>query len=260
MGTPRIVVTIPSINAGSLEIVRTRRIQHFDIPPRGPAERVGCSSRRQTLGEARFFRGAGVSRPQACHGFGWRLQVSSSRSGSRDQSRTDKCQSPRFFCNWCRCFADGQREGGRKDSASHRLYPFPRYALPCIGLSHNLKFSGSGQYLSQLCRHCQLPDLIDPTAPSEPVRIDPITNTFEPPAHPEVFSALAPLPPSMQLEPLINIQKQRRIAGVIKSLVTGQHLASKLQFPIDKKLFQRCLRLKALDEDTLFRVYAMYPD
>jgi len=117
-----------------------------------------------------------------------------------------------------------------------------------------------GQYLSQLCRHCQLPDLIDPTAPSEPVRIDPVTNTFEPPAHPEVFAALAPLPPSMQLEPLINIQKQRRIAGVIKSLVTGQHLASKLQFPIDKKLFQRCLRLKALDDDTLFRVYAMYPD
>ncbi|KAF9784580.1 ras GEF [Thelephora terrestris] len=117
-----------------------------------------------------------------------------------------------------------------------------------------------GQYLSQLHRHCQLPDLIDPTSPNEPVCIDPETNAFEPPAHPEVFAALAPLPPSMQLEPLINIQKQRRIAGVIKSLVTGQHLASKLRFPIDKKLFQRCLRLKALDEDILYRVYAMYAD
>jgi hypothetical protein len=105
-----------------------------------------------------------------------------------------------------------------------------------------------------------LPDLIDPTSPNEPVCIDPETNAFEPPAHPEVFAALAPLPPSMQLEPLINIQKQRRIAGVIKSLVTGQHLASKLRFPIDKKLFQRCLRLKALDEDILYRVYAMYAD
>ncbi|KAF9644955.1 hypothetical protein BDM02DRAFT_3190136 [Thelephora ganbajun] len=65
---------------------------------------------------------------------------------------------------------------------------------------------------------------------------------------------------SHRLEPLINVQKQRRMAGVIKSLVMGQHLTGKLQFPIDKKLFQRCLRLKALGEDTLFRVYAMYPD
>jgi GDP/GTP exchange factor required for growth at low temperature len=140
------------------------------------------------------------------------------------------------------------------------VYPFPRYASLSIVFSHGLTLFGSGQYLSQMYRHCQLPDLIDPTAPNEPVNVDPETNTFEPPAHPEAFAALAPLPPLMQLEPLINIQKQRRIAGVIKSLVTGQHLASKLQFPIDKKLFQRCLRLKALDEDTLYKVYAMYPD
>ena len=147
----------------------------------------------------------------------------------------------------------------------------PRIAcIPFLGTHRSLlcstfrlaspSFWRPGQYLSQLYRHCQLPDLIDPTSPNEPVRIDPETNTFEPPAHPGVFAALAPLPPLMQLEPLINIQKQRRIAGVIKSLVTGQHLASKVQFPIDKKLFQRCLRLKALDEDTLLRVYAMYPD
>ena len=138
--------------------------------------------------------------------------------------------------------------------------PFLGTHRPSINLLHDLTLFGLGQYLSQLYRHSQLPDLIDPTAPNEPVCIDPETNTFEPPAHPEVFAALAPLPPLMQLEPLINIQKQRRIAGVIKSLVTGQHLASKLQYPIDKKLFQRCLRLKALDEDTLFRVYAIYPD
>ena len=139
----------------------------------------------------------------------------------------------------------------------------PRTAcIPFLGahrsgadLLHGFTLFVSGQYLSQLYRHSQLPDLIDPTAPSEPVCIDPVTNTFEPPAHPEVFAALAPLPPSMQLEPLINIQKQRRIAGVIKSLVTGQHLASKLQFPIDRKLFQRCLRLKAAEDDTLLRMY-----
>lgn len=63
----------------------------------------------------------------------------------------------------------------------------------------------------------------------------------------------------MQLEPLINVHKQRLIAGSIKSLVAGQHLASRVQFPIDRKLFQRCLKLRGLDEDTLQRAYQMYP-
>ena len=153
-------------------------------------------------------------------------------------------------------------KGRGKERFNLALHVFP--SLVCAALALDLPFDlisfGLGQYLSQLHRHCQLPDLIDPTAPNAPVCIDPETNTFEPPAHPEVFAALAPLPPLMQLEPLINIQKQRRIAGVIKSLVTGQHLASKLQYPVDKKLFQRCLRLKALDDDTLYRVFNMYAD
>ncbi|KDQ55934.1 hypothetical protein JAAARDRAFT_314749 [Jaapia argillacea MUCL 33604] len=110
-----------------------------------------------------------------------------------------------------------------------------------------------GIYLSQMSRYNKLPDLIDPSSPNEAVGADPISGNFEAPAHPEVFSALAPLPPSMQLEPLINVHKQRLIAGVIKSLVAGQHLASRVQYPIDKKIFQRCLRLRALDSDTLQR-------
>lgn len=103
-----------------------------------------------------------------------------------------------------------------------------------------------------------LPDLIDPTAPNEPVGIDPDTNTFESPAHPEVFSNLAPLPPSVQLEPLINVHKQRLIAGVVKSLVAAQHLAVKVQYPTDKKLFQKCLKLRGLDDDMLRRALAVY--
>jgi Gdp/GTP exchange factor required for growth at low temperatures len=99
-----------------------------------------------------------------------------------------------------------------------------------------------------------LPDLIDPTAPNEAVNVDDISANFETPTHPEIFSSLAPLPPSIQLEPLINVHKQRLIAGVIKDLVEGQHLASRVHFPVDKKLFQKCLRLRGLDTDTLRRV------
>ncbi len=77
--------------------------------------------------------------------------------------------------------------------------------------------------------------------------------------NPEVFADLTPLPPSMHLEPLINVHKQRRIADVIKSLVAGQHLASRIQFSIDKKLFQRCLKLRGLDAMTLQRALDMNP-
>ncbi|KAF7326699.1 hypothetical protein MVEN_02607100 [Mycena venus] len=116
-----------------------------------------------------------------------------------------------------------------------------------------------GVYLSQLHRHNQLPDLIDPTAPTEPVGIDPVTSNFDAPSHPEVFSALAPLPPSMHLEPLINVHKQRMIAGVIKSMVAGQHLASRFQYQTEKRLYQKCLRLRGLDTAAVRAALAMYP-
>ncbi|KAJ7456961.1 hypothetical protein FB451DRAFT_1275377 [Mycena latifolia] len=116
-----------------------------------------------------------------------------------------------------------------------------------------------GVYLSQLHRHNKLPDLIDPTAPTEAVGIDPITSNFDAPSHPEVFFALAPLPPSMHLEPLINVHKQRMIAGVIKSMVAGQHLASRVHFPTEKRLYQKCLRLRGLDTEHLRRALTLYP-
>lgn len=138
--------------------------------------------------------------------------------------------------------------------------------IPFIGLfflhfpSIKLIWFCTGVYLSQLQRHSKLPDLIDPTAPNEAVDVNQETSNFDAPAHPEVFSTLAPLPMSMHLEPLINVHKQRRIAGVIKALVAGQHLASRVKFDIDKRLFQKCLRLRGLDSDMLQRALAVYAD
>lgn len=129
-----------------------------------------------------------------------------------------------------------------------------------ISPASSLYGSVIGVYLSQLQRHSKLPDLIDPTAPNEAVGVNQETSNFDAPAHPEVFSALAPLPMSMHLEPLINVHKQRRIAGVIKALVAGQHLASRVKFDIDKRLFQKCLRLRGLDSDMLQRALAVYAD
>ncbi|KIY44884.1 ras GEF [Fistulina hepatica ATCC 64428] len=113
-------------------------------------------------------------------------------------------------------------------------------------------------YLSQLRRYSELPDLIDPTAPHEAVGIDPINSNFSPPAHPKVFATLAPLPPSMHLEPLINVQKQRLVAAVIKSLVAGQHMVNRIHYPIERELYHQCRGLRGLSDETLRRALAMY--
>ncbi|KAF5326424.1 hypothetical protein D9611_001047 [Ephemerocybe angulata] len=117
-----------------------------------------------------------------------------------------------------------------------------------------------GVYLAQLNRLKRLPDLIDPTSPNETVGTNLATGDFDPPAHPEVFDALAPLPPGMRIEPLVNVHKQRKIAAVVKSLVAGQHIASRVQFGVDKKLFGRCLRLRALDPEMVQRAMGVYSD
>ncbi|KAK7447019.1 Guanine nucleotide exchange factor lte1 [Stygiomarasmius scandens] len=140
----------------------------------------------------------------------------------------------------------GEPSGKGKSSLDKPIVPA---CIPFIGI-----------YLSQLNQYNQLTPLIDPTAPNKAIGFDPVSSNFEPVAHPEVFSTLAPLPSSMNLEPLINVHKQRLIAGVIKSLVAGQHLASRVQFPVDKKLFHKCLRLRGLDSETLQRVLHMLPD
>ncbi|KAK1228344.1 Guanine nucleotide exchange factor lte1 [Marasmius sp. AFHP31] len=117
-----------------------------------------------------------------------------------------------------------------------------------------------GIYLSQLYQHHQLPDLIDPTAPNEAVGIDPVTSNLEPPAHPEVFDALAPLPSSLHLEPLINVQKQRLIASVVKSCISGQQFASRIRFSADDpNIHKACLELQASDSQTLQRVLHSLP-
>ncbi|KIK09629.1 hypothetical protein K443DRAFT_736 [Laccaria amethystina LaAM-08-1] len=63
-----------------------------------------------------------------------------------------------------------------------------------------------GIYLAQLYKINKLPALIDATSPNQGVGIH--LCHFRSAAHPEVFSAIAPLPPTMNLEPLINVHKQ----------------------------------------------------
>ncbi|KAF8512938.1 hypothetical protein BU17DRAFT_53758 [Hysterangium stoloniferum] len=108
-----------------------------------------------------------------------------------------------------------------------------------------------GAYLAQLYNFERLPDFVDPTAPTAPVLIDNETGMLSPPSQPDVFFNLQPLPADITLEPLINVHKQRLIAGVIKSFVGGQHLATNISFKVDHKCYQKCYRLRSLSSEAL---------
>ena len=72
--------------------------------------------------------------------------------------------------------------------------------------------------------------------------------------HPEAFENAKQLPALMHVGPLVNVHKQRLIASVIKSLVAGQHLASRVSYEVEPKLYWKCLRIKCLDVNTLRRL------
>lgn len=117
-----------------------------------------------------------------------------------------------------------------------------------------------GVYLAKLYEYERLPDYIDPTAPSEPVLIDGETGTLSPPSYPEAFFNLQPLPRDLILEPLINVHKQRLIAGVIKSFVAGQHIATNIPFEVDQRCYQKCFRLRSLDSEALHGIAKSFTD
>lgn len=141
-----------------------------------------------------------------------------------------------------------QSTQGHPKAASHSLVSDAVPSLVHIQVTDRIP---SGVYLAQLRQFQQLPDYVDPTAPSETVEVDP-TGTLSPPLHPEVFATLAPLPESMTMEPLINVHKQRLIAGVVRDVVSGQHMARKYNYTLDRRLQRECSRLRALDNVSPF--------
>lgn len=178
------------------------------------------------------------------------VEAKSRAVGSPEPSQQDTSE-PQSATSRARAASEG------KPPTPPSCVPFFGTCLLSLGLPTVLIRFLVGIYLSELHRFNSLPDLIDPTAPQEPVDMDPGTGAFEL-AHPEVFSYLAPLPSTMQLEPLINVHKQRLVAGVVKSFVNGQHLAIKVDHMVEKKLYQKCMHLRGLEPETLQRVLALY--
>jgi hypothetical protein len=110
-----------------------------------------------------------------------------------------------------------------------------------------------GPLLGDLASCAKLPDFVDPTAPGQPLQFNKETGAWSAPRHSEVFSTLAPLPSQMSLRPLLNVHKLRLLASCVKLFVAEQHLASNYRYEIDRKLYQKCLRMRALDDKTMMQ-------
>ncbi|EJU00241.1 ras GEF [Dacryopinax primogenitus] len=107
-----------------------------------------------------------------------------------------------------------------------------------------------GVYISQMQNLSRLPDYIDPTDPPNGQRYNIGANLFYPCKNPDRFAALQPLPESLPLEPLINVEKARKIADVVRNFVAGQHLTVNMRFPeINHALWKSCMSIRRLSSE-----------
>ncbi|SNX86359.1 uncharacterized protein MEPE_05068 [Melanopsichium pennsylvanicum] len=115
-----------------------------------------------------------------------------------------------------------------------------------------------GLFVSDLMQYDAMPTFLDPTAPTMPAStfIAHDGKTRLHPANPNAFNNLEPLPPAVQLEPLINVLKFRSIADVIRHIGSFQNTAKRYgaMFEADKGAYVRCLKLRCLPGELLARL------
>ena len=115
-----------------------------------------------------------------------------------------------------------------------------------------------GLFVSDLMQYDAMPTLLDPTAPTMAASTSTTQDgkTRLHPADPNAFGELPPLPPAVQLEPLINVLKFRNIAEVIRQIAAFQNAAKKYSnmFEAEKGAYVRCLKLRCLPGELLARL------
>jgi len=103
-----------------------------------------------------------------------------------------------------------------------------------------------GLFTSTLDAAEMLPTFIDPSAPSTPVNMDPVTGELRSLANPSAFDHLPALPPTIKLEPLLNMFKSRALALTVKTIIAFQERAALYSFEADRNLYVKCLKVRTL--------------
>uniref|UniRef100_V5EF51 Ras GEF n=2 Tax=Kalmanozyma brasiliensis (strain GHG001) TaxID=1365824 RepID=V5EF51_KALBG len=119
-----------------------------------------------------------------------------------------------------------------------------------------------GLFVSDLMQYDSMPTLLDPTSPTMAATTTTLAADGKVrlyPANPHAFADLAPLPPGVQLEPLVNMLKFRNVAEVIRQISAFQNAAKNYAavFEAEKGAYVRCLKLRCLPGELLARLSHM---
>ena len=116
-----------------------------------------------------------------------------------------------------------------------------------------------GVYLSDLVVNASLPSQVDPSSADAPLVLQPHTSHLIP-ANPLVFNSLRALPPGMRLQPLLNVNKHRRTAAIVKHVQTFQALARSDAHLVPGPAYSKVLKLRSLDSDIIRKCAAAIVD
>ncbi|KAN0065486.1 Guanine nucleotide exchange factor lte1 [Thecaphora frezii] len=111
-----------------------------------------------------------------------------------------------------------------------------------------------GLFLSDLMINDLLPSHLDPSSPNSTVSMDADSGRLHELADPHAFDHLAPLPPGVELEPLVNIYKYRVVASTIKNVLAFQERSKAYQFEADAGVYVKCLKIRCLQGEQLAKV------
>ncbi|CEH16780.1 Ras1 guanine nucleotide exchange factor [Ceraceosorus bombacis] len=116
-----------------------------------------------------------------------------------------------------------------------------------------------GLFISDLAINDALPSLLDPSSPStQPVDLSKSAHAgLKPeliPAEPRAFDHLPPLPPSIRLEPLINVYKARNTAAIVKTVMAFQQRARLYPYEASAAVYVKALKIRSLDSNQMTQV------
>jgi GDP/GTP exchange factor required for growth at low temperature len=113
-----------------------------------------------------------------------------------------------------------------------------------------------GLFLSDLAVNDALSTFVEPSSlnSSAAMDVDPTTGQLRSLINPSAFSHLAPLPPQVQLSPLVNLYKYRSIAITVKSILAFQERLHSFEFQADANVYVKTLRIRCLEGEQLTQV------
>ncbi|EPQ30748.1 uncharacterized protein PFL1_01649 [Pseudozyma flocculosa PF-1] len=111
-----------------------------------------------------------------------------------------------------------------------------------------------GLFVSDLMVNDLLPSHLDPSSPDAAPHVDADTGRLSGLAKPDAFDHLAPLPPGVELEPLVNLYKYRVVSSTIKHVLAFQERAKAYSFEADAGVYVKCLKIRCLQGEQLAKV------